>query len=263
MLLARCCGSVKKRKVVVGKMDKIRVFLADASEDYLTYMRAELVSGGFEVVGTATDGRAALAGLREQGADVLLCDILLPGLDGFALAEAARDAGLGCAVVFLSAFLSSATARRAGAVGAADYLMKPCDIGYLLRRLREAVVGAKPRRDCAPEVAAALRAFGIPPHLTGYAFLAEALMRAAEDRTWLRGVTKVLYPGLAEQFASTPECVERAIRVAVEKAWIPRNEQRRRAYFDDAFDSFDKAPTNARFLAIVTEVIDEKTLWEN
>ena len=71
MLLARCCGSVKKRKVVVGKMDKIRVFLADASEDYLTYMRAELVSGGFEVVGTATDGRAALAGLREQGADVL------------------------------------------------------------------------------------------------------------------------------------------------------------------------------------------------
>ena len=167
MLLARCCGSVKKRKVVVGKMDKIRVFLADASEDYLTYMRAELVSGGFEVVGTATDGRAAL------------------------------------------------------------------------------------------------RAFGIPPHLTGYAFLAEALMRAAEDRTWLRGVTKVLYPGLAEQFASTPECVERAIRVAVEKAWIPRNEDRRRAYFGDAFDSFDKAPTNARFLAIVTEVIDEKTLWEN
>ena len=243
-------------------MEKIRVFLADASEEFLARMRCELISGGFEVVGSAADGREVLAGLRGSAVEVLLCDILLPGLDGFALAEAVRDGGVGCAVVFLSAFLSGAAARRAGEVGAADYLLKPCDTVYLLRRLREAARGAKPRRDCAPEIAAALRAFGIPPHLTGYAFLAEALMRAAEDRTWLRGVTKVLYPELAEQFASTPECVERAIRVAVEKAWIPRNEERRRAYFGDAFDSFEKAPTNARFLAIVTEVVAEKTVWE-
>ncbi len=243
-------------------MEKIRVFLADASEEFLARMRVELISGGFEVVGMATDGRAALAGVRGAAVEVLLADILLPGLDGFALAEAVRDAGVGCAVVFLSAFLSGATARRAGEVGAADYLLKPCDTVYLLRRLREAARGAKPRRDCAPEIAAALRAFGIPPHLTGYAFLAEALMRAAEDRTQLRGVTKVLYPELAEQFASTPECVERAIRVAVEKAWLPRNAERRKAYFGDAFDSFEKAPTNARFLAIVTEVVAEKTVWE-
>lgn len=239
-------------------MEKIRVFLADSSEEFLTGMRGELERGGFCVAGTATDGRAALEGLQSAAADVLLADILLPGLDGFALAEAARDAGVRATVVFLSAFLNAATARRAGEVGAADYLLKPCDPMLLLRRLREAARGALPRRDCAPEIATALRAFGIPPHLSGYGYLAESLSLALKDRTWLRGVTKLLYPEIAERFGTTAECVERAIRSAVEKAWNPRTEARRRAYYGDAFADFAHAPTNVRFLAVVTEFLAEK-----
>ena len=239
--------------------EKLRIYLADASEAYLRLVRDKLESeGDFEVVGTATDGGAALRELRALAPDLLVADVLLPELDGLGLLRELRTEGMRFPVMFLSAFSNDRAARRASQYGASDYLLKPCCIPHLVRRIREAAHGERRTRDYTPEIGSALRAFGVPPHLNGHEFLAEALTRTVEDRSRLRGVTKVLYPELAQHFATTPECVERAIRGAVEKAWTPENEPRRRRYFGETFANFVRTPTNARFLALMTDFIEAK-----
>ena len=241
--------------------NKIRVFLADASEDFLALMRAELgAAGDFVLAGTATDGEAAFRALCAAPPELLVADVLLPGLDGLELLRRLRTEGLRFPVMFLSAFSSPQTARRAAEYGAADFLLKPCCIPYLVRRIRRAARDGAPVPDCVPEIREALREFGVPQHLSGYDFLAEALARTVEDRSLLRGVTKVLYPEVAARFSTSAECVERSIRSALEKAWTPRTEPRRRQAFGDAFAHFVRTPTNARFLALMTDLVAQRRI---
>ena len=71
----------------------IRIFLADASQDYLDLMRAELEQQpDFTVVGTAKNGAEALELLSARKPDVLVSDLLLPGLDGLSLMRRLKDA---------------------------------------------------------------------------------------------------------------------------------------------------------------------------
>ena len=256
---------------------KIKVFLADPSALALRVLRRELEAlGEVEVVGTATDGLMALSALRETTPDVLLTDVFLPGLDGFALAEAARGGGSEFPAIFLSAYSGAGLTARAKSCGG-SLLPKPCGVHHILRSIHNAVrredkvgeehvdpVPSRPRRGTNAVIAAALAAFGIPDRLIGYDYLATALRCTTADRTLLDGVTKKLYPEVARQYSATASGVERAMRSAIEKAWKPQNEPRRRAFFGRAFACSARTPTNARFLAKMTKAVEAKlTEWEN
>lgn len=77
-----------------------------------------------ELVGEASDGRAALEQIRELAPDVAVIDVRMPELDGSAVLVALREEGLATNVVFLSAFLDSRTVYDAVASGAKAYLSK-------------------------------------------------------------------------------------------------------------------------------------------
>ncbi|THD04874.1 LytR/AlgR family response regulator transcription factor [Rhodanobacter lindaniclasticus] len=96
-----------------------------------------------ELVGTLTDGEAALAALDELQPDVLLLDINMPGIDGVSVAR--RLAGKARPqVIFCTAY--EAHALQAFELGAADYLLKP----VRLERLRDALQRARRRLDDSP-----------------------------------------------------------------------------------------------------------------
>ncbi len=93
-----------------------------------------------EVVGSSSDGEAALAALDEMRPDVLLLDIDMPGIDGVALAQ--QLAGrVRPQVIFCTAY--EAHALKAFELGVADYLLKP----VRLERLREALQRTQRRLD--------------------------------------------------------------------------------------------------------------------
>jgi two-component system response regulator AtoC len=77
-------------------------------------------------------GQEALALLNAQAFDIVLTDVRMPKLDGMGLLDAVRAAGLGCAVIMMSAFGDSEDALRAIRHGAQDYLPKPFKQGELL-----------------------------------------------------------------------------------------------------------------------------------
>ena len=113
---------------------KIRVFLADPSAQTVMLLRRSLENAAdLEVVGTATDGLTALDALKRVGADVLLTDILLPGLDGFALFALMDKYNI--PVIYMTAKTDSESEVRGLKEGAEDYIVKPFEIVTLLVRI--------------------------------------------------------------------------------------------------------------------------------
>ena len=94
-----------------------------------------------------------------------------------------------------------------------------------------------------------LLSIGIPPNLLGYMYLVEALQMIMLNPLYLNGITKGLYIDIARKYGSTPSRVERAIRHAINTAWLIGNME----YIDHIFKNCvrpDKGvPTNSLFLA--------------
>ncbi len=113
-----------------------RILVADDNADMREYVARLLRERDWavEVVG---DGRAALAAIRARPPDLVLSDVTMPGLDGFALLKAMRgDPATAAVPVILLSSRVGETARIAGAeAGADDYLIKPFGTHELLARV--------------------------------------------------------------------------------------------------------------------------------
>lgn len=89
-------------------------------------------SRGFTVTG-AQDGRAAISSLQRSNGSygLVVTDLSLPGADGFAVLQAARQSNSACYVVIVTGYASLDSAIRAVRVGAYDYLTKPFSLSQL------------------------------------------------------------------------------------------------------------------------------------
>jgi len=111
-----------------------RVLVVDDERSIVDFIRLGLQYEGFQVQ-TAPDGQAALRLISEFKPHVVVLDIMMPKLDGLAVAEAIRgnkDTG----VIILSARDEVQDRIKGLEVGADDYLVKPFDFGELLARIR-------------------------------------------------------------------------------------------------------------------------------
>ena len=80
----------------------VRVLIVDDHAPFRALARMLLVADGFDVVGEAGDGAAALVAARDLHPDVVLLDVQLPGDDGFAVAETLAADPVAPAVVLVS-----------------------------------------------------------------------------------------------------------------------------------------------------------------
>lgn len=106
-------------------MPEIRVFLADDHAVLRDGLSALLEStGSIAVVGTASDGREALASIERLRPDVAILDISMPGLDGVQLAELLHERLPEMRIVMLSMVADPEVIYRALRAGAHGYLIK-------------------------------------------------------------------------------------------------------------------------------------------
>lgn len=89
-------------------------------------------------VSIAKDGPSALALIDEHpgGVDLVILDLMLPCMSGYAVCEALRSAGRQLPILILSARTLAEDRTRGFDVGADQYLMKPFDLGELISRVR-------------------------------------------------------------------------------------------------------------------------------
>jgi DNA-binding response OmpR family regulator len=118
-------------------MDKsARILIVDDEPNVRLVFRTALETAGY-TVSEAADGHEALASLGINGADLVLLDLRMPGLDGMAVLRRLRDAGDNVLVVIITAHGSIPDAVAAMKLGAIDFLSKPIMPNELRRVVQE------------------------------------------------------------------------------------------------------------------------------
>jgi len=125
------------RQGVVTNAPNAALLVVDDDEGNRYTLTRLLARAGYANVAAVTSGPEALEVLRARKFDIVLLDVLMPGLDGFEVCERlkADEATRDIPILFLTALDSTTDKVRAFAVGAVDYLTKPFQAQELTARV--------------------------------------------------------------------------------------------------------------------------------
>jgi len=134
-----------------------RILVIEDNPDLAYGLRNNLEIEGYEVE-VAKDGTRGLSRARTANPDLVVLDLMLPGMDGFRVLRALREDGHGMPVLILTARGEEADKVRGLRLGADDYVTKPFGLLELLARVEALLRRAQ---DAGPsEAAAAVLRFG-------------------------------------------------------------------------------------------------------
>ena len=202
--------------------NRIKVMLTDVNEDARSMLQDALEkTGRFTVVGSTGDGNEVLQMVADAKPDVLVLDLILPGMDGLGILRR-LDGEKRPKILAVSNFVTQEVVAEAGNLGASMFLSKPYNESAMVEHLISlAEKSEKQLHGPGLEelVTSIIHEVGVPAHIKGYQYVREAIMITVENMDVINSVTKVLYPEVAKRYHTTPSRVERAIRHAIEVAW--------------------------------------------
>ena len=111
-----------------------RILVVDDEPRYVRLMEANLISEGYEVL-KAYDGQSAVEMVADKQPDLVLLDVMMPGLDGFDACERIREFS-SVPIIMVTAKGEEQDRVRGLDVGADDYIVKPFSATEVLARVR-------------------------------------------------------------------------------------------------------------------------------
>ena len=198
--------------------------------------------------------------------DVMVLDLIMPQMDGFALMEEVRRQQLANPpqIIVVSALGRDDFIMRAVQLGARFYMVKPFDMASLAARIREScgqgvvplgtTLNASARSLSIDEKLASLfLTIGIPAHIKGYQFLRTAVKMVVDNPDMINRITKELYPSIGKCYNTSASKVERAIRHAIEVAWSRGRIDTLNKAFGCRVATKEDKPTNGEFIAMLAD----------
>ncbi|MCI8981127.1 MAG: sporulation transcription factor Spo0A [Hungatella sp.] len=235
---------------------------------------------GINIVGNAETGEDAYKMILNSEPDIVLLDVVMPGMDGVEVMEKVKTEGdfkKKPSFIMVSAAGSENVTEDSFRMGANYFIMKPFEKDSVIEKIRRvASYRAKPRmedpedprkvkpygdleeyrgRNLEKDVTQILHEIGVPAHIKGYQYLRDAITASVEDQDMLSSVTKVLYPNIAKKHQTTPSRVERAIRHAIEVAWNRGKMETINEIFGYTVSNGKGKPTNSEFIALLSDKI--------
>ena len=239
----------------------IRTIIIDDNSMVVNNLKAHFSANeSIKVVATFTNGEEALNYMINHQAEVelILMDILIPGLDGIALLEELKKRNINKKIIVLSGYKDETIIKECSNYNVSYYIIKPFSILALEKRIKDIfntrASSTKYSENIDLEISQILHNLGIPSHIRGYKYIRDGIMIIYNNES-VSLITKEIYPQIASKYATTPSRVERAIRHAIEVSWIRGD----LALMEDLFGfsvSCDKAkPTNSEFLSTIADRI--------
>jgi DNA-binding response OmpR family regulator len=118
-----------------GDEHMFHVLVAEDNENTRKLMETVLRRNGY-VVFTAQDGEEALRVMDEQHIDIVLLDVMMPKVDGYAFTQELRENGVNTPILMITARQMPADKHKGFLVGTDDYMTKPVDMEEMLLRTR-------------------------------------------------------------------------------------------------------------------------------
>ena len=113
---------------------RIKILLVDDEPDYLEVLKKRMGKRGFSVT-PVKSGTEAIQEARRQSFDVAVVDLKMEDMDGIEVLKILKVMDPELAVIILTGHGSEQAAREGMALGAFDYLTKPCELDDLLARI--------------------------------------------------------------------------------------------------------------------------------
>jgi DNA-binding NtrC family response regulator len=114
-----------------------RVLLVDDEEEFVSALSERLMLRGIEV-DSALNGEEALALMTEKVFEVVILDVMMPGLGGLEVLKQIKSTHPNTQVILLTGHGSTREGIEGMRLGAFDYLIKPVDIEEMLTKMKEA-----------------------------------------------------------------------------------------------------------------------------
>lgn len=125
-----------------GGCGVIHILVADDDKNTRLLMKAILEGAGYDVF-TAVDGQDALEQLEKEHIDLVVLDVMMPRMDGYAFTQTLRQGNSSLPILMVSARQLPADKHRGFLVGTDDYITKPVDEEEMLLRIKALLRRAK------------------------------------------------------------------------------------------------------------------------
>ena len=230
------------------------LIVADSSVDFRQALQQQFEP--FCRICSCGTGWEVLEQLTRTSPDVLVLDLMLPGLDGLSLLRAISALGICPEILAVSSYVSPYILQMSEQLGVSCLMEKPCSLSQIEGKIRRLLKerNGDTREDRFVRVSGILLQLGFSAKLRGYSYLREAVLRLAEQPEL--SIIKELYPDIGDSHGVTAEDVEHSIRSAARDAWNHSSRESWELYFSR--EELGARPSNAALIQVLAE-----TLWES
>ena len=240
---------------------KIKVLVVDDNEVSVSLMKNYFNNSEVTIMNVALNGLEAVNLISNNNYDVILLDLVMPVRDGFYVLDYLKDNKINIPVIVVSSYNESDTIRRVSEYGVKYYALKPFNlddmkthiIDLYSNKINNDNIIELSDKSLQIEVTNILHSLGIPSHIKGYQYIRTGILMVYENPSFIGSITKELYPGISNKFNTSIQRVERAIRHAIEVAWLRGDIDLMEEIFGHSVDIDRAKPTNSEFIVTIAD----------
>ncbi len=196
---------------------------------------------------------------KQDDFDIILLDLIMPKKDGIYVLEEMKNNNINKNVIVETSYNASEVIREVSEYEVNYFILKPYDLDDLEKKICDVFKKKDDKSidfynsNLQVSISKLLHDLGIPSHIKGYQFLRDAVNMLFDNPGMIGGITKELYPELANKYNTTVSRVERSIRHAVEVSWNRGDIKLMENIFGHSVDIDRAKPTNSEFIVTIAD----------
>ncbi len=245
-------------------MNKIRVLMIDDNVQLVEMVKEYFSSHAvISLDYVANDGIQGVSLIKENlgNYDLILLDLIMPKKDGISVLEEIKNLENLPKIIVLTSYNTPEVIRKVASFGVNYFMLKPFELPELEKKILESADVVKSssktldlyHNNLQIAVTKVLHELGVPSHIKGYSYIREGILEIFFNPNLVGGITKELYPKIADKNNTTVSRVERSIRHAIEVSWNRGNWDLMQEIFGYSVDIDKAKPTNSEFIITVAD----------